>query len=222
MHSPIDSESYVKPILGRTKIDIWECYARHVLDFIDTSKYGNLTYSDKPDLVDRAQSLGIEVTDSQSQESREAESLYSKLAYINDPSWKQRQIKRIEQCGAHYESGILFGPNGTDSFEPIFDAHRKKLERLNSGDYELFKRNELFIKSNILADEEMLREALSNMKKESSGHSRHFASVIVSVPEYNYVFDLDASTYVSLQIGYEDQHRIARDANKEVNIAQSS
>lgn len=222
MHSPIDGESYVKPILGRTKIDIWECYARHVLQFIDSDKYGNLTYSDKPDLIDRAQSLGIEVTDSQSQESREAESLYSKLAYINDPSWKQRQIKRIEQCGAHYESGILFGPNGTDSFEPIFNAHRKKLKRLNSGDYELFKRNELFIKSTILADEKMIREALSNMDKESQGHSCQFASVIVSVPGYNYVFDLDASTCVSLKFGYEDQYRIAREANKEVNIAQSS
>ncbi len=222
MHSPIDSESYVKPILDRTKIDIWECYARLVLQFIDSDKYGNLTYSDKPDLIDRAQSLGIEVTDSQSQESREAESLYSKLAYINDPSWKQRQIKRIEQCGAHYESGILFGPNGMDSFEPIFNAHCKKLKRLNSGDYELFKRNELFIKSTILADEKMIREALSNMDKETQGHSCQFASVIVSVPGYNYVFDLDASTCVSLKFGYDDQYRIAREANKEVNIAQSS
>lgn len=58
MHSPIDSESYVKPILGRTKIDIWECYASHVLQFIDSDKYGNLAYSDKPDLIDRTQSLG--------------------------------------------------------------------------------------------------------------------------------------------------------------------
>lgn len=86
MHSPIDSESYVMPILGRTKIDIWECYARHVLQFIDSDKYGNLAYSDKPDLIDREQSLGIEVTASQSQDSRKAESLYSKLLYENDSS----------------------------------------------------------------------------------------------------------------------------------------
>lgn len=68
----------------------------------------------------------------------------------------------------------------------------------------------------------MLREALSNMKKESSGHSCHLASVIVSVPGYNYVFDLDASTCVSLEFEYEDQHRIALEANKEVNMAESS
>lgn len=55
--------------------------------------------------------------------------------------------------------------NGTDSFEPIINALRKKLDRLDSGDYELFRRNELFVRSNILADEEMLREALTNMKK---------------------------------------------------------
>ena len=80
----------------------------------------------------------------------------------------------------------------------------------------------MFVRSNILADEEMLREALSNMKKESSGHSCHFASVFVSVPGYNYVFDLDASTCAPLEFGYEDQYRIALEANKEVNIAQSS
>lgn len=222
MHSPIDSESYVKPILGRTKIDIWECYARHVLQLIDSDKYGNLTYSDKPDLIDRAQSLGIEVTASQSQDSRKAESLYSKLLYENDSSQEKRRIELIEQCGAHFEKGVLYGPNGSDSFEPVIEALRKKLDRLDSGDYEPFRRNELFVRSNILADEEMLREALSNMKKESSGHSCHFASVIVSVPGYNYVFDLDASTCVSLEFEYEDQHRIAREANKEVNTAQSS
>lgn len=222
MHSPIDSESYVKPILGRTKIDIWECYARHVLQFIDSNKYGNLAYSDKPDLIDRAQSLGIEVTASQSQDSRKAESLYSKLLYENDSSQEKRRIELIEQCGAHFEKGVLFGPNGTDSFEPIIEALRKKLDRLDSGDYELFRRNELFIRSNILADEEMLREALSNMKKESRDHSCHFVSVIVSVPGYNYIFDLDASTCVSLEFGYADQYRIALEANKEVNIAESS
>ena len=168
MHSPIDSESNIKPILGRTKIDIWECYARHVLQFIDGDKYGNLAYSDKPDLIDRARSLGIEVTASQSQDSRKAESLYSKLLYENDSSQEKRRIELIEQCGAHFEKGVLFGPNGSDSFEPVIEALRKKLDRLDSGDYEPFRRNELFVKSNILADEEMLREVLSNMKKEGS------------------------------------------------------
>lgn len=109
MHSPIDSESYVMPILGRTKIDIWECYARHVLQFIDSDKYGNLAYSDKPDLIDRAQSLGIEVTASQSQDSRKAESLYSKLLYENDSSQENAEsnllsnverISKKESCMA--------------------------------------------------------------------------------------------------------------------------
>ena len=124
-----------------------------------------MAYSDKPDLIDRAQSLGIEVTASQSQDSRKAESLYSKLLYENDSSQEKRRIELIKQCGAHFEKGVLFGPNGTDSFEPIIEALRKKLDRLDSGDYELFRRNELFVRSSILADEEMLREALSNMKK---------------------------------------------------------
>ena len=126
MGSHIESVYYDKPLPDRTKIDIWECYARHVLQFIDSNKYGNLSYSDKPDLIDRTRSLGIEVTDAQSRESREAESLYSRLAYIDNQSWKQRQIERIEQCGAHYEGGILIGPRGTDSFELVYEALNKK------------------------------------------------------------------------------------------------
>ena len=216
MDSYIDSVCYDKPLPDRTKIDIWECYARHVLQFIDSNKYGNLTYSDKPDLIDRTRSLGIEVTDSQSRESREAESLYSRLAFIDDQSWRKRQIERIEQCGAHYESGILFGPKGTDSFELVYEALNKKLERLNSNDYELFRRNELFVKSTILADEEMLREAHSKMEKQSRDHPRRFASVTVSGPGHNFVFDFDSSTYKSLEFVSSEQFRIADSARREV------
>lgn len=208
MHSPIDSESYVKPILGRTKIDIWECYARHVLQFIDSNKYGNLAYSDKPDLIDRAQSLGIEVTASQSQDSRKAESLYSKLLYENDSSQEKRRIELIEQCGAHFEKGVLFGPNGTDSFEPIIKALHKKLDRLDSGDYELFRRNELFVRSNILADEEMLREALSNMKKNPEiTHgtsyplsSRSLDTITFSTSMHRHAYPLNSDTQTSIEL----------------------
>lgn len=216
MLSHIDSEHYDKPLPDRTKIDIWECYARHVLQFIDSDKYGSLTYSDKPDLIDKAQSLGVEVTDSRPQNSREAESLYSRLAYTDSPSWKKRQIERIEKCGAHYDGGILFGPKGTDSFDQIFKAHLKKLKRLNSGDYAIFRRNELFVTSTILADEEMLREALSHIVEQSCSFPRQFDTVIVSVPEYNFVFDIDASTYKSLEFIYYDQARIANEARQEV------
>lgn len=222
LDSYIDSVYYDKPLPDRTKIDIWECYARHVLQFIDSNKYGNLTYSDKPDPIDRTRSLGIEATDSQSRESKEAESLYSRLAFIDDQSWRKRQIERIEQCGAHYESGILFGPKGTDSFELVYEALNKKLERLNSNDYEIFRRNELFVKSTILADEEMLREALSKMEKQSRDHPRRFASVTVSVPGHNYVFDFDSSTYKSLEFVSSEQFRIADSARREVIRAELS
>ena len=222
MDSHIDSVYYDKPLPDRTKIDIWECYARHVLQFIDSNKYGNLTYSDKPDLIDRTRSLGIEVTDSQSRESREAESLYSRLAFIDDQSWRKRQIERIEQCGAHYGSGILFGPRGADSFELVYEALNKKLKRLNSNDYELFRRNELFVKSTIIADEEMLREALSKMEKQSRDHPRRFASVTVSVPGHNYAFDFDSSTYKSLEFVSSEQFRIAESARREVIRAELS
>lgn len=98
----------------------------------------------------------------------------------------------------------------------------KKLERLNSNDYELFRRNELFVKSTILADEEMLREALSKVEKQSRDHPRRFASVTVSVPGHNYVFDFDSSTYKSLEFVSSEQFRISDSARREVIRAELS
>ena len=68
----------------------------------------------------------------------------------------------------------------------------------------------------------MLREALLKMKIQSHDYSRRFASVTVSVPGHNYVFDIDASTYKSLEFGSSEQFRIADSARREVIRAELS
>ena len=57
------------------KIDIWEEYARAVLKWLKPADYSGLITADKPDLVDVANDLGVEVTWSTSKESKEIDAL---------------------------------------------------------------------------------------------------------------------------------------------------
>ena len=64
---------------SHTYLDIWEVYARLVLQFIDAATYGHLSYGDKPDLRDGALDLGVEVTQALATRNQEADALYAKL-----------------------------------------------------------------------------------------------------------------------------------------------
>ncbi len=72
------------PLPSHPPLDIWEVYARLVLNFIDPATYSNLAHSDKPDLVDRNKDLGVEVTQAIQSNNMEADSLYEKLQHEND------------------------------------------------------------------------------------------------------------------------------------------
>lgn len=60
------------------------------------------------------------------------------------------------------------------------------------------------------------------MEKQSRDHPRRFASVTVSVPGHNYVFDFDSSTYKSLEFVSSEQFRIADSSRREVIRAELS
>lgn len=70
--------SYEGVLSSHMPLDIWEVYARLVLQFLDEATYGNLTHSDKSDLWDELHDLGVEVTQAISRETQEADALYTK------------------------------------------------------------------------------------------------------------------------------------------------
>lgn len=220
MGRSISDLDYDKPLLGHTKIDIWECYAKHVLRFIDSDAYGALEFSDKPDLVDRTGSMGIEATDALSQKGREAESIYARLSVTDSPSLRQHFIEQIEQCGALYENGALIWPRDTNSFGLIHKAHNRKLKKLNGGGYQRLRRYELFVRSPIYADDTMMEEALRVMMGDAGAYNAAYSLITVTVPGFNYRFDLENGIWRALDFGHDDQYRIANEARHEVLAAE--
>lgn len=205
-----------KPLPTHTSIDYYEAYARLVLLHIDPIKYRGLHLSDKPDLKDRESSIGVEVTQAISKNAREAENCYSKLSYERNEAKRLRLSKRIEQCGAFVESGIMFGPDGRDDFELILEAHRNKLRKLNVGNYELFKQNELFVLSNIFVDRSMCSNALKCILNQNASHTISFDMITISVPGENIRFDCKNASIEMLPFPSADQYDIACQARKTV------
>lgn len=213
--------SYEGVLSSHMPFDIWEVYARLVLQFLDEATYRNLSHRDKPDLWDELHDLGVEVTQAISQETQEADALYAKLRETDDAKLKERLTERIEQVGAEVFDWGLFGPSGKDSFGLVIEAYKEKLGKLNGGGYRPFAHNHLFIRSDVLADTVMLEEALAAFLS-LSAYSVSFERVIVTVPGHNYDFDLVSQMYKAISFGSDDQFRIAEQARALVLGAEMS
>jgi hypothetical protein len=203
-----------------TRLDIWEVYARLVLQFIDAAKYGHLVHGDKPDLQDVKLNLGVEVTQAIPDRNQEAEALYAGLHNEKDEASRSRTIERIEQLGGKVFNHVLFGPNGTDNFDLIIDAFKEKLRKLNAGGYKHFEHNHLFIRSNIYADSVMLDKGLASFVALNI-RTISFERIIVSVPGHNYDFDLINRLYRDLSFTSTDQYLIGEKARSAVIEAEA-
>ncbi len=206
---------------SHTCLDIWEAYARLVLQFIDATTYGRLSHGDKPDLRDGALDLGVEVTQALAARNQEADALYAKLRTEDNEFSQARIIERIEQLGGKVSDYGLFGPNGKDDFGLVIDAFKEKLAKLNGGGYEPFGHNHLYIRSDVFADNMMLDKGLADFVSLNT-KPKSFERIVVSVPGHNYDFDLNGRTYRDLTFSSTDQYDIAVRAREIVIEAENA
>ena len=181
-----------KPLPPHTKLDYYECYAKIVLEDLFPVFISELLLKDKPDLQDILSQVGNEVTVAEISENIEAQRLYSTLHAVDDVT-QSRNIERMEQCGATYKSGILFGPNGSDEFILINRAIDSKIEKLQKGEYGKFSEYHLFIFSSILASETMLNDELEYLEQREIAD--YFKKIYIQIPGELLYFDLIKSTY---------------------------
>lgn len=198
------------------KIDVWEEYARLVLSWLEPSVYSSLELSDKPDLIDTSNSLGVEVTWSLPQEDQEISALYARYRNETDPGKRSHLEERLFQLGARINDYGCLHPTGRDGFSLIHDSHEEKLEKLNQGQYKTFNHNHLFIMSDIYANKEMLEGALLEFEKATTGNEIGFERVIVAVPEYVYTFDLQNSCYSITKLNSSKQYELGMVARQNV------
>ena len=177
----IASREYDGPLPDNTKISFWESYAKHVLMYID-DEYRGLQYRDKPDLIDAERSLGVEVTDAIDSETREAESLFTRLLEESEGERKCRYEERIVQCGGRLVGGCLAGPSRGDSIGIVLDSFGNKLGKLNGGGYEHLGSYQLFMRSDILISRAGMDKVLASLVAVNETYETRYQKVILSVP----------------------------------------
>lgn len=144
-----------RPLPSHTKLDYDECYAKIVLEKFFPDQYENLQISDKPDLRDISNNIGIEVTSAIPQSEQEAMALACEIPYLE----KEKQDKRIaylKKKGYNYTQYGMTGPGmgyawtGLDYpdirntwCKYFLSAVETKMKKLNTGGYASMKRYDL-------------------------------------------------------------------------------
>lgn len=210
---------WTTPLPKHTKLDYYECYAKIALSQLLSQDYENLIIKDKPDLQFPDESSGIEVTQAIDPDQQTAERLYTDIQYGRVRK-KEGAINKIQKCGCKYENGILFGKTGTDSFDLILSAVKTKLEKINQGVYAYLCHYDLFVFSDIYADNIMLKGALQSMLALSSGYKVIFETIIILVPGSLYIFDLFSKQTKVIDYPNELQYEIACQAREMVEKAE--
>ena len=197
-----------KPLPDHTPIDYWECYAKVVLEHVLSKSYKNLQLRDKPDLQFPDGSTGIEVTQAIDPDQLNAEKLYSNIEY-NLIRNEKRAKEEIKKCGCEFVNGLLKGKPGTDSFDIILNALKRKLNTINKGGYILFNEYDLFLFSDIYSNDEMRQNALKTMVELSKGYKITFKQIMVLVPGALYIFDLELYECEVVLVSNKMQYQLA-------------
>ena len=198
------------------KVNIYEEYARCVLAWLDPPVYSSLVISDKPDLIDNSNSLGVEVTIAIHKDDIEGDKLFQKYCENANKKGKEKLEKRLHQLGMTVSDYSCVHPVRKDDFSLIQQSYRNKLHLLNNGGYFACKENHLFIMSDILADKLMLKEALLDFKEVLTDDLIPFKRVIIAVPGFIYIFDLSLNDCHMVEFDNEKQFQLAMQAREHV------
>lgn len=210
--SSIDLHSGILP--SHMKVDIWEEYARHVLSWLEPSIYSSLVLSDRPDLIDTSNSLGVEVTWSIPEESKEIDALYMRYCIEREPAKRNHIEERLSQLNASVNEYACFHPTRHDDLTLMQDSYERKLRLLNESGYKVFNHNHLFMLSDICASKTMLQDALLKLEQTAGNYAVSFERVVVAVPGYVYTFSLFDNKYHAINLSSSKQYELAMAARQ--------
>ena len=154
-----------------------------------------LNSNDPPDLIDDIQGVGIEVTSV----NIDAESAFLFEKYINceKDEIPQKAIQRVESFGGQFIysekeklAGCFFGVRQLN-YKQVVEAVIKKTKRLNSGNYDCFAIDGLFIDdSDSFLFEKGIPDILDCIEEETNCYTRRFSIVFVFC--HHDIFMIDA------------------------------
>lgn len=199
-----------KPLPGHTRLNYDECYAKLVLEKFFPEKYNSLKISDRPDLRDDMHNIGIEVTSAIPRQEQEALSLSSKIPFLPEKV-QERRIEYLNKKGYRYTkygmthpgygyswTGCEIPPIEKTCCAEFLNAVLKKIDKLNSGNYESLSQYDLFVQSELLVEDWMGSKILERLISIFNGEKKYSTIYLLGVNGL-FVFDVEKKTWEKLE-----------------------
>ena len=219
------SDIFKSPLPEHTKLNYEECFVKILLENTFPERYQNLILSDKPDLVEKGNSIGIEVTSAIPKHRQEAFNLWRTMPYQSIEQQDKRK-NRMKQLGSEYQGGIQIWPilDETDTKEEIdelFTCIERKIKKLNKGHYSVLQQYDLFIISELWLDNNdytMILQKLTNKNSLKFGFTRIYLLTLNNLC----VFCLQDKNYFTTEISSQKSNEWAELGRRLVEEAEET
>lgn len=174
-----------EPLPAHTKLRYEECYAKLVLEHCFPERFRNIIMSDKPDLYDDANGIGIEVTEAVSKDQAEAKNLWCQIV-SNNTGNRERSIERMHQLNMDYQGGIQMWPAvdycdddaNLETYSVVYDAIGSKLKKLNKGSlYKGCGEYHLFVLSYLMIEKDWIHDFTEKVKALYNNYTKNYSVI---------------------------------------------
>lgn len=208
-----------KPLPEHTKLRYEECYAKVFLEYFYPSEFCNLIIQDKPDLYGSKNDVGIEVVEAEEQRKKEAVKLWYTMPYVSEQE-KVKNRDRMKQLGEEYMGGFqvwstISYDKDIDSkpFNALYDALKRKLQKLKNGNYKSCKSYELFVYSELMIRKEWHEKMLARLIDISTKYSLKYERIHIATQDSLCLYNIQKKTFKFCDIT-EKQKELAYQARK--------
>lgn len=172
---------------------IMEKYAKNILEKNFKNEFYDLHLSECPDIYSDDLNIGIEVTEAADEKEKRTFAEFKKLCKGISKNEKWLHEQKNSSGSPIYENGVYIY-KGVDDFNLVNKSVENKLEKLNKH-YKIYKNNFLFVYSDILADEFMIKTELKQLMEIENKFEYKFDKIYVYVPWNIYIFNLKEQKY---------------------------
>lgn len=203
-----------RPLPGHTRLNYDECYAKLVLEKFFPEKYNNLKISDRPDLRDEMHDIGIEVTSAIPRQEQEVLHLACEIPFLPGKDQKRR-IEYLNKKGYRYTkygmthpghgyswTGYEVPPVKKTSCADFLDAVSKKIDKLNSGNYESLSQYDLFVQSELLVENWMPPKILEWLIS-ASDREKTYSIIYLLGLNGLFLFDIEADNWERFETNFK-------------------
>ena len=197
----------------------FERYAMVSLATLLGEHYAHLVNRDRPDLQDKEQGIGIEVTRAIRENKNVANALVNEMAGEDIKEVNAEDLQHINQSGYAYGlgDGSIIGRNEYEFWSlalPLKRILEIKMNKVNDGFYGDFDEFGLFVFTKEDLDIEQIKQTIAFMMEKQAYQNRLYSRLFLSQIQTLFDCDLETGRYRKFKISEEQRRSFYEEAIK--------